>query len=62
VQASANRVQSEEQVYALVAAARKAQFKSVSVDLIYGLPLQAVASFGVTLSKIIALRPDRIAA
>nr|WP_298145374.1 oxygen-independent coproporphyrinogen III oxidase [uncultured Pseudomonas sp.] len=62
VQAAVNRVQSEEQVYALVAAAREARFKSVSVDLIYGLPLQTVASFDVTLSKIIALRPDRIAA
>ena len=62
VQAAVNRVQSEEQIYALVAAAREARFKSVSVDLIYGLPLQTVASFDVTLSKIIALRPDRIAA
>ena len=62
VQAAVNRLQSEEQIYALVAAAREAKFKSVSVDLIYGLPLQTVASFDVTLSKIIALRPDRIAA
>ncbi|MNZ36253.1 Oxygen-independent coproporphyrinogen-III oxidase [compost metagenome] len=62
VQAAVNRQQSEEQIYALVAAARQAQFKSVSVDLIYGLPLQTVQSFDVTLSKIIALRPDRIAA
>ena len=62
VQAAVNRQQSEEQIYALVAAARQAKFKSVSVDLIYGLPLQTVASFDVTLSKIIALRPDRIAA
>lgn len=62
VQAAVNRVQSEEQIYALVASAREAKFKSISVDLIYGLPLQTVASFDVTLSKIIALRPDRIAA
>lgn len=62
VQAAVNRQQSEEQIYALVAAARQARFKSVSVDLIYGLPLQTVQSFDVTLSKIIALRPDRIAA
>ena len=62
VQAAVNRVQSEEQIYDLVAAAREARFKSVSVDLIYGLPLQTVASFDLTLSKIIALRPDRIAA
>lgn len=62
VQAAVNRQQSEEQIYGLVAAAREAHFKSVSVDLIYGLPLQTVDSFGVTLDKIIALRPDRIAA
>ena len=62
VQAAVNRVQSEEQVAALITAAREARFKSVSVDLIYGLPLQTVASFDVTLDKIIALRPDRIAA
>lgn len=62
VQAAVNRVQSEEQIYELVATAREAEFKSISVDLIYGLPLQTVASFDVTLSKIIALRPDRIAA
>jgi len=62
VQAAVNRLQSEEQTYELVAAAREAAFKSVSVDLIYGLPLQTVASFDTTLDKIIALRPDRIAA
>ncbi|MNZ39127.1 Oxygen-independent coproporphyrinogen-III oxidase [compost metagenome] len=62
VQLAVNRLQSERQIYALVAAAREAHFKSVSVDLIYGLPLQTVASFDATLSKIIALRPDRIAA
>lgn len=62
VQAAVNRVQSEEQIVQLVSAAREAQFKSISVDLIYGLPLQTVASFGVTLGKLIALRPDRVAA
>lgn len=62
VQAAVNRVQSEEQTRELVEAARAAGFKSVSVDLIYGLPLQTLASFDVTLSKIIELRPDRIAA
>ncbi|MFQ3789802.1 oxygen-independent coproporphyrinogen III oxidase [Halomonas sp. A29] len=62
VQKAVNRVQSEEQVIELVAAAREAGFQSVSVDLIYGLPLQTVESFDTTLEKIIALRPDRIAA
>ncbi|RDB44260.1 oxygen-independent coproporphyrinogen III oxidase [Halomonas sp. DQ26W] len=62
VQQAVNRVQSEEQVVSLVKAARDAGFESISVDLIYGLPLQTVASFDTTLDKIIALRPDRIAA
>ncbi|MCE9662771.1 oxygen-independent coproporphyrinogen III oxidase [Halomonas sp. M5N1S17] len=62
VQQAVNRVQSEEQVVSLVQAARDAGFESISVDLIYGLPLQTVASFDTTLDKIIALRPDRIAA
>jgi oxygen-independent coproporphyrinogen-3 oxidase len=61
VQKAVNREQSEAQVVELVEAAREAGFQSVSVDLIYGLPLQTVASFETTLDKIIALRPDRIA-
>ncbi|HSH48467.1 MAG TPA: oxygen-independent coproporphyrinogen III oxidase [Halomonas sp.] len=61
VQEAVNRVQSEAQVIELVAAAREAGFASISVDLIYGLPLQTVASFDATLSKIIDLHPDRIA-
>lgn len=62
VQAAVNRIQSEEQVRELVKAARRARFKSVSVDLIYGLPLQTVESFNATLDKVIDIRPDRIAA
>src|SRR5690554_2244004 len=62
VQAAVNRLQSEEQTRELVRAAREARFRSVSVDLIYGLPLQTVQSFDATLSKIIDMRPDRIAA
>ena len=62
MQIAVNRIQTEEQTRELVQAARDAQFKSISVDLIYGLPLQTVASFDATLSKIIDIRPDRIAA
>lgn len=62
VQAAVNRIQSEGQVRALVEAAREADFDSISVDLIYGLPLQTVESFDTTLAKIIDIRPDRIAA
>ncbi len=62
VQKAVNRVQSEEQVRELVLAAREACFSSVSVDLIYGLPLQTASSFETTLDKLAHLRPDRIAA
>ncbi|CAM5580600.1 Coproporphyrinogen-III oxidase OS=Stutzerimonas stutzeri OX=316 GN=hemN PE=3 SV=1 [Stutzerimonas stutzeri] len=62
VQAAVNRIQTEEQTREAAQAARDAQFKSVSVDLIYGLPLQTVESFNTTLNKIIDIRPDRIAA
>jgi oxygen-independent coproporphyrinogen-3 oxidase len=62
VQVAVNRIQTEEQTRELVEAARAAQFKSISVDLIYGLPLQTVASFKTTLDKVIDIRPDRIAA
>jgi oxygen-independent coproporphyrinogen-3 oxidase len=40
--------------------ARREGFYSISVDLIYGLPLQSVASFGRTVDDIIAQNPDRI--
>lgn len=35
-------------------------FKSISVDLIYGLPLQTVETFERTLDEVIALAPDRV--
>jgi oxygen-independent coproporphyrinogen-3 oxidase len=59
VQKAVNRIQSEEITFAAINAAREAKFKSVSVDLIYGLPFQSVDSFLVTLEKIMQARPDR---
>lgn len=61
VQQAVNRVQSEAEVRGLVEAAREAGFASVSVDLIYGLPLQTRESFARTLEQVIDIRPDRIA-
>jgi oxygen-independent coproporphyrinogen-3 oxidase len=49
-----------EQTLAVLQAARTYGFRSISVDLIYGLPLQSVASFGRRWTMI-AARPDRIA-
>jgi len=42
-------------------AARDAGFRSISIDLIYGLPKQTVMSMSQTLAKVIAANPDRVA-
>lgn len=61
VQQAVNRVQSLEQTRSVVDAARAAGMRSVSIDLIYGLPLQTLEGFTETLREIIALAPDRVA-
>ena len=61
VQKAVNRIQSQEQTLELMAAARRQEFHSISIDLIYGLPFQSVDSFSQTLDKVIAARPDRLA-
>lgn len=59
VQQAVNRIQSEEQTFAVLQTAREEGFRSTSIDLIYGLPLQTVESFAVTLDKILSVSPDR---
>jgi oxygen-independent coproporphyrinogen-3 oxidase len=54
-------LQSEEQTLGVMQAARAAGFKSVNVDLIYGLPKQNVIGFNRTLEKVIEASPDRVA-
>lgn len=61
VQEAVNRIQTIEQVCMLVANARENQYRSVSFDLIYGLPHQTVASFDRTLDLVMAIRPERLA-
>ncbi|MGE5522576.1 MAG: oxygen-independent coproporphyrinogen III oxidase [Rhodospirillaceae bacterium] len=61
VQRAINRVQSGAQTYAVIEAARRASYASVSIDLIYGLPRQSLQSFGATLDRVVELRPDRLA-
>lgn len=61
VQVAVHRVQSFEDVRALMQSARALGYDSVNVDLIYGLPLQTTQSFTRTISQVVALRPDRIA-
>lgn len=60
VQKAVNRVQSTEQIAATVEEARALGFRSISFDLIYGLPLQTPASFQHTLEQVIQMRPDRV--
>jgi oxygen-independent coproporphyrinogen-3 oxidase len=60
VQKAVNRIQSEAETFAVLDAARRTGFRSVNMDLIYGLPHQSVASFMTTLDKVIAAAPDRL--
>lgn len=61
VQKAVNRIQPEEETGAVIAAARAAGFRSVSIDLIYGLPKQTPQTMTATLAKVVAADPDRIA-
>jgi len=60
VQKAVNRIQSEEVTLKVINAARQEGYKSVSVDLIYGLPKQSAESFERTLKKILELDVDRM--
>ena len=61
VQIAVNRLQSEADVERLMADVRAFGYRSVSFDLIYGLPHQSVVSFDRTLDAAIRMRPDRLA-
>ncbi|MEO7539757.1 MAG: oxygen-independent coproporphyrinogen III oxidase, partial [Pyrinomonadaceae bacterium] len=61
VQKAINRVQSEEITRQTVLWSRELGFKSVNLDMIYGLPFQTVDSFADSIDKIIDISPDRIA-
>lgn len=61
VQEAINRIQSYESIDHIMSAARAKNVRSISLDVIYGLPKQTRESFDATLDQVIALRPDRIA-
>jgi oxygen-independent coproporphyrinogen-3 oxidase len=61
VQAAVNRIQSVEETRAVVDACRAAGFRSVNIDLIYGLPRQTPEGFSRTIDQVLAIRPDRLA-
>ncbi|OPX56738.1 oxygen-independent coproporphyrinogen-3 oxidase [Oceanospirillum multiglobuliferum] len=60
VQKAVNRIQSIEMTQDILDHSRRLGFRSLNIDLIYGLPLQTVESFSNTLEIIIKMSPDRI--
>jgi oxygen-independent coproporphyrinogen-3 oxidase len=60
VQKAVNRIQSDKQTMEVLEAARTEGFRSISVDLMYGLPFQTVETFTRTLDRIIEVGPDRL--
>ncbi|AKC86349.1 oxygen-independent coproporphyrinogen III oxidase [Pseudoxanthomonas suwonensis] len=61
VQQAVNRVQGVEQTLGIIEACREHGFRSVNVDLIYGLPKQTLEGFSRTLDITLQARPDRLA-
>ena len=61
VQKAVNRIQSKEVTLNVLNDARREGFKSMNIDLMYGLPHQTVETFDATLDQIIEFSPDRIA-
>lgn len=60
VQQAVNRIQSYQETRDVIIAARKNDFHSLSLDLIYGLPFQTVESFSETVDRVLELEPDRL--
>ncbi|HEX7557993.1 MAG TPA: oxygen-independent coproporphyrinogen III oxidase, partial [Usitatibacter sp.] len=61
VQLAVNRIQSFDETKVAIDAARANGFRSVNLDLIYGLPKQTIAGFDRTLDQVMRCDPDRIA-
>ena len=60
VQVAVNRIQPIKDTVAIIDACRENNAHSVSIDLIYGLPLQTVEGFAKTLQTAIEMNPDRM--
>ncbi len=61
VQRAVNRIQSVEQTREVIDAGRANGFRSINMDLIFGLPRQTLEGFATTLERVIECDPDRIA-
>ncbi len=60
VQRAINRIQPAEQVEDTIRQARRSGFRSINLDLIYGLPHQTLAGFDTTLDAVLGWRPERL--
>ena len=61
VQKAVNRIQPAALTKAVMDDARSLGFKSINIDLIYGLPLQSTSTIRATLETVLQWRPDRVA-
>ena len=61
VQQTINRVQPFENVKRATVDARNIGYESVNFDLVYGLPFQTHEGIGLTIEKVLQLKPERIA-
>jgi oxygen-independent coproporphyrinogen-3 oxidase len=61
VQKAVNRIQSEEKTREVADASRELGYRSLNIDLMYGLPFQSVGSFEETLRHVVEINPDRLA-
>lgn len=61
VQKAINRIQPPEVTEAVLNEARRLGYRSINMDLIYGLPWQSVQTMRRTLETVLAWRPERIA-
>lgn len=60
VQKAVNRIQPESMIREVMVEARALGFRSINIDLIYGLPHQTQQTFADTLDVIIDMSPDRL--
>ncbi|HFL8794806.1 MAG TPA: oxygen-independent coproporphyrinogen III oxidase [Candidatus Azosocius sp. HAIN] len=60
VQKDINRIQKKKEIIFIIKKLRNEKFKSLNIDLIYGLPNQTTNNFIKTIKKIIIISPDKI--
>ncbi|AOT06590.1 oxygen-independent coproporphyrinogen III oxidase [Pseudoalteromonas luteoviolacea] len=60
VQAAVNRPQQLDEVLTVLQKARALGFKSINMDMIYGLPYQTPETYQATIKQLIELAPDRV--